>query len=87
MLCLFSSGLRLTDSIQQEVEAAGISNPLFQSLPGRMADYLVTSRSDNTNVKYFSYFKKWENFYQNSRRLSFTSISDSCGIIFDGFNG
>ena len=27
-----------------------------------MADYLVTSRSDNTNVKYFSYFKKWENF-------------------------
>ena len=62
MLCLFSSGLRLTDSIQQEVEAAGISNPLFQSLSGRMADYLVTSRSDNTYVKYFSYFKKWESF-------------------------
>ena len=60
MLCLFSSGLRLTDSIQQEVEAAGISNLLFQSLSSRMADYLVTSRSDNT--KYFSYFKKWENF-------------------------
>ena len=62
MLCLFSSGLRLADSIQQEVEAAGISIPLFQSLSGRMADYLVTSRSDNTNVKYFIYFKKWENF-------------------------
>ena len=39
MLCLFSSGLRLTDSIHQEVEAAGISNPLFQSLSGRIADY------------------------------------------------
>ena len=40
MLCIFSSGLRMTDSIQQEVEAAGISNPLFQSPSGRMARFV-----------------------------------------------
>ena len=64
MIWLFSSGLRLTDTIQREVEAAGISNPVFDGLSNRMADYLVTSRSDNTNVKYFGYFKKWESFIQ-----------------------
>ena len=32
MIWLFSSGLRLTDTIQREVEAAGISNPVFHCL-------------------------------------------------------
>ena len=62
MFWLVSSGLKLTDSIQCEVEAAGVSNPVFDGLSNKMADYLVASRSDNTNIKYLGYFKKWETF-------------------------
>ena len=86
MLCLFSSGLKMTDSIQQEGEAAGISNPLCRSLSGKMAKYLVTSRSDNTNVKYFSNFKNGK-ILSKFKEIVLYQHLQSCGIIFDGFNG
>ena len=37
--------------IQRVVETVGISYPVFDGLPSRTADYLVTSRSDTMNVK------------------------------------
>ena len=62
VLALFSSGSRLAETIQREVETAGINNRVLDRLSCKMAGYLVTSRSDNTSVKYFGYLKKWENF-------------------------
>lgn len=41
---------------------AGLVNSTFDRLSSKMAEFIVKSKSDNTNAKYFHYFKKWETF-------------------------
>jgi integrase len=60
VLCF--AGLNLRSGIDQQLENSGVDGSQFRDLPTKMADFLVMSRSDSTNVKYLSYFKKWEQF-------------------------
>jgi hypothetical protein len=54
--------LKIEEAIIDNIYEAGVSPEGFGDLPRKMAGQLSDSRSDNTNVKYLSYFKKWENF-------------------------
>ena len=44
------------ETIQCEVQVAGIGNNTFGRLSTRMADFLVNYKSDNTSAKYCYYF-------------------------------
>ncbi|XP_053391340.1 uncharacterized protein LOC128554120, partial [Mercenaria mercenaria] len=45
---LFPDGLRLKQTIHDELTSAGISDPVLKNLASQMADNLVDSKSDNT---------------------------------------
>ena len=49
-------------SIQNEIHNGEIESTKFTQLGERMEMYLLKSRSENTNSKYFSAFKRWERF-------------------------
>lgn len=59
------AGLNLRECIQGEVRESGVSSDVFGDLTSKMADYLVQSRSVNTNTKYLSYFNKWKSFIED----------------------
>lgn len=61
-ICLFSTGLNLKQSIDEEMERCDVDRAQFADLPAKMAEFIVMAKSDSTNVKYLSYFKKWEQF-------------------------
>ena len=56
------SGLSLGQCIEDSVERTGVPVEKFGDLPEKMAEHLTRARSDNTNIKYLSYFQKWEQF-------------------------
>jgi hypothetical protein len=47
-------------SIQNEIQNSGTESTQFTQLGERMEIYLLKSRSENTNSKYFITFKRWE---------------------------
>ena len=49
-------------SIQNEIQNGGTESTKFTQLGERMEMYLLKSRSENTNSKYFSAFERWERF-------------------------
>lgn len=59
------AGLNLRQTIDAEIAAAGIPDVNLRSLADQMAGFLVDSRSENTNKKYFHYFNKWKTFAKN----------------------
>lgn len=62
MLFFFLTGIGLRCSIQNEIQNGGTESTKFTQLGERMEMYLLKSRSENTNSKYFSAFKRWERF-------------------------
>ena len=56
------AGLNLKDVIDEEVHRSGLNDGAFEGLSTKMAGFLVASKSDNTNKKYYIYFTKWERF-------------------------
>jgi hypothetical protein len=60
--CTSYSGLRLKQTINDELTRTGIDDPILKNLASQMADKLLDSRSDTTVNKYFSYFMKWKTF-------------------------
>ena len=58
----FSTGINLRGRVQKQIDDGGIISTNFDELGRKMADYLLQSRSDNTNNKYFYAFKRWEKF-------------------------
>ena len=62
VLHLCTSGLDLKESIEAELRGSGLGGDVFGDLTSKMAGYLVNSRSDNTNIKYMSYYNKWKLF-------------------------
>ena len=56
------TGLGLRKAVSDEVEASGAVTSKFRKLSDSMASHLVHSRSDGTVNKYYSTFKRWEDF-------------------------
>jgi len=65
-----SAGLNLKTAIEKEIQDSGISVSEFGDLAGKMSGQLVYSRSDNTNIKYLSYFNKWKSFISSKGGLA-----------------
>jgi integrase len=61
----FPSGLNLRRCIEDEVQKSGVSDSSFKDTAGKMADYLVSSKSDSTVKKYYFYFLKWEKYIKS----------------------
>ena len=56
------SGLNLKQSIDDAVRKSGVETEQFGDLPAKMGSFLVKAKSDSTNAKYMTYFKRWEAF-------------------------
>lgn len=56
------AGLNLRRCIDAEVHESGLRHGSFNELSSKMSLLLVKSKSDSTVSKYYSYFKKWEDF-------------------------
>lgn len=54
--------MNLRQCIREDIDKCGLQHGQFDDLSTKMADLLVLSKSDKTCAKYFSYFKKWDNF-------------------------
>ena len=54
--------LDLKKYVNDEVAKSAKNFSCFGGLLEKMADLLVLSKSSSTNIKYLSYFKKWEQF-------------------------
>lgn len=59
---LFFSGLGLRLCVENSIHQTEVPLQKFGDLPERMAQHLTRARSDNTNIKYLSYYKRWERF-------------------------
>lgn len=48
--------------IDNEIQKSGLHDARSEALSSKMAEYIVMSKSDSTNSKYFNYFKKWDKY-------------------------
>lgn len=56
-------GLKLRQNVENVVESSGVGeNNVLRSLAGKMALYIVDSKSENTSKKYFAGFNRWKSF-------------------------
>ncbi|KAL5013264.1 hypothetical protein ScPMuIL_007534 [Solemya velum] len=56
-------GLNLRCSVEAAIKESGVrENSELYGLAGRMSSFMVNSRSDNTNKKYFYSFNRWTKF-------------------------
>lgn len=62
MFILFVTGIGLRSSIRKEICNSGITSTNCRQLGEKMVFYLLQSRSENTNTKYYYSFKRWEQF-------------------------
>lgn len=63
MSFLLISGLNLRCSVEAAIKESGVQeNSELYGLAGRMSSFMVNSRSDNTNKKYFYSFNRWTKF-------------------------
>ncbi|VDI65147.1 Hypothetical predicted protein [Mytilus galloprovincialis] len=57
------TGLKLRQNVENVVESSGVGeNNVLRSLAGKMALYIVDSKSENTSKKYFAGFNRWKLF-------------------------
>ncbi|KAJ8305107.1 hypothetical protein KUTeg_017344 [Tegillarca granosa] len=67
-----SLGIGLTDRIEKEIYTSGIpEDSVLFNFKDKMAKFLLSSRSDNTVLKYFNGFKRWERFANSYKLCAF----------------
>ena len=59
MIRTIFAGIGLTANIREQLETASVSE---DGLAERISTYLLSSRADNTNIKYKAAFKKYKDF-------------------------
>ncbi|XP_070543970.1 uncharacterized protein [Ptychodera flava] len=62
-------GLDLDNTVKTAV-GASLQNPDLERLAEKLPIHLIASRSDNTVKKYYSYFKRWDQFIRNKGEIS-----------------
>ncbi|CAG2224659.1 unnamed protein product [Mytilus edulis] len=64
------NGIGLKSRVLEQIQDGGILSADFDELGRKMSSYLLQSRSDNTNNKYFYAYKRWERFILKQGGLS-----------------
>ncbi|CAG2234624.1 unnamed protein product [Mytilus edulis] len=68
--CNSPIGIGLKSRVLEQIQDGGILSADFDELGRKMSSYLLQSRSDNTNNKYFYAYKRWERFILKQGGLS-----------------
>ena len=54
------SGVGLRETIHRKLANGGVTVADSGDLAGRMASYVLSSKAENTNKKYFAYFNRFK---------------------------
>ena len=80
------SGIGLRETIHGKLDDGAVTIPNSDDKAGRMASYLMSSKAENTNKKYFGHFNRFKSFRESKRFSKKTSKSNTCGYLSDSFN-